>query len=133
MRQAAPLRSRRRAQTLRRDAHAADLLLSKFRRRNRRPAPPNPRRRSRRPPQARGRTMTPEVSVIIPTYNRRAMLLEGIDSVRAQSNQSFELIVIDDGSTDGTAEELTRLAPTIRFERIDHIGPGAARNHGVAL
>jgi glycosyltransferase involved in cell wall biosynthesis len=77
--------------------------------------------------------MTFEVSVIIPTYNRRAMLLEAIDSVLAQSNQSFELIVIDDGSTDGTAEQLTRLAQAIRFERIRHCGPGAARNRGVAL
>jgi glycosyltransferase involved in cell wall biosynthesis len=77
--------------------------------------------------------MTPQVSVIIPTFNRRAMLLEAIDSVLAQSSQSFELIVIDDGSTDETAEHLTRLGQTIRFERIDHCGPGAARNRGVAL
>ena len=77
--------------------------------------------------------MTFEVSVIIPTYNRRAMLLEAIDSVLAQSSQSFELIVIDDGSTDGTAEQLTTLDRAIRFERIEHCGPGAARNRGVAL
>jgi glycosyltransferase involved in cell wall biosynthesis len=77
--------------------------------------------------------MTFEVSVIIPTFNRRAMLLEAIDSVLAQTNQSFELIVIDDGSTDGSAEHLRGLAKSIRFERIDHCGPGAARNRGVAL
>jgi len=77
--------------------------------------------------------MTPEVSIIIPTYNRRAMLLEAIDSVLAQSNQSFELIVVDDGSTDGTAEHLTRLGKAVRAERIDHRGPAAARNRGVAL
>ena len=77
--------------------------------------------------------MTPEVSVIIPTYNRRAMLLEAIDSVLAQSVTAFELIVIDDGSTDGTAEHLTRLGKTIRIERIEHSGPAAARNRGVAL
>jgi glycosyltransferase involved in cell wall biosynthesis len=77
--------------------------------------------------------MTPEVSVIIPTYNRRAMLLEAIDSVLAQSFNAFELIVIDDGSTDGTLEDLTRLGEKIRLSRIDHRGPAAARNCGVAL
>jgi len=77
--------------------------------------------------------VTPEVSLIVPTYNRRAMLLEAIDSVLAQSIQTFELTVIDDGSTDGTAEQLAKLGPTIRFERIEHCGPGAARNRGVAL
>ncbi|HEY6299323.1 MAG TPA: glycosyltransferase family A protein [Candidatus Binatus sp.] len=77
--------------------------------------------------------MTPDVSVIIPTYNRRAMLPEAIDSVLAQSNQSFELIVVDDGSTDGSAENLARLGQTIRFERIDHCGPASARNRGVAM
>jgi glycosyltransferase involved in cell wall biosynthesis len=77
--------------------------------------------------------MTPEVSVIIPTYNRRAMLLEAINSALSQSLTAFELIVIDDGSTDGTGEHLKRLRKTIRFERIEHSGPAAARNRGVAL
>ena len=79
--------------------------------------------------------MTPEVSVIIPTHNRRAMLLEAIDSVLAQSTPAFELIVIDDGSTDETAEQLERLTETTRIEieRTDHRGPAAARNRGVAI
>jgi len=77
--------------------------------------------------------VTPEVSVIIPTYNRRAMLLEAIDSVFAQTTEAFELIVIDDGSTDGTAEHLKRFGKSIRIERIEHGGPAAARNRGVAL
>jgi glycosyltransferase involved in cell wall biosynthesis len=77
--------------------------------------------------------MTPEVSIIIPTYNRRAMVLEAIDSVLAQSAPVFELIVIDDRSTDGTDEHLKRLGKAIRFERIEHSGPAAARNRGVAL
>ena len=77
--------------------------------------------------------MTPEVSVIIPTYNRCAMLHEAIDSELAQSFQDFELIVIDDGSTDGTAEYLRRLDKAIRIERIEHRGPAAARNRGVEL
>jgi glycosyltransferase involved in cell wall biosynthesis len=61
------------------------------------------------------------------------MLLEAIDSVLAQSTPEFELIVIDDGSTDGTSEQLMRLGKTIRIERIEHRGPAAARNRGVAL
>ena len=77
--------------------------------------------------------MTPEVSVIIPTYNRREMVREAINSVLAQSFRSFELIVIDDGSTDGTAKCLKSLDETIRTERIDHSGPAAARNCGVEL
>jgi glycosyltransferase involved in cell wall biosynthesis len=77
--------------------------------------------------------VTPEVSVIIPAYNRRAMLLEAIDSVLAQSFRAFELIVIDDGSTDGTSEHLARLDKSIRIERIEHRGPAAARNRGVEL
>ena len=51
----------------------------------------------------------------------------------AQSVSAFELIVIDDGSTDGTAEHLAGLGKTIRFERLDHGAPAAARNRGVAL
>lgn len=77
--------------------------------------------------------MTPEVSVIIPTYNRRTMVREAINSVLAQSFRAFELIVIDDGSTDGTADCLRSLDKTIRSERIDHSGPARARNRGVGL
>jgi glycosyltransferase involved in cell wall biosynthesis len=61
------------------------------------------------------------------------MLLEAIDSVLAQTASAFELIVIDDGSTDGTFEHLMRLGKTIRIERIERSGPAAARNRGVAL
>jgi glycosyltransferase involved in cell wall biosynthesis len=61
------------------------------------------------------------------------MLLEAIDSVLAQTASAFGLIVIDDGSTDGTAERLARLGETIRIERIEHRGPAAARNRGVEL
>ena len=77
--------------------------------------------------------MTPGVSVIIPTYNRRAMLLEAIDSVLAQSTRAFELIVIDDGSNDGTAEHLKSLGDNMRTARLEHCGPAAARNRGVAM
>jgi glycosyltransferase involved in cell wall biosynthesis len=78
--------------------------------------------------------MNPDVSVIIPTYNRRAMVREAIDSVLAQSFQDFELVVIDDGSTDGTDQQVSQLTDDrIRFERIEHRGPAGARNRGVEL
>ncbi len=81
--------------------------------------------------------MNPEVSVIIPTYNRRAMVREAIDSVLAQTAASFELIVVDDASSDGTSEDLARLVAeypkTVRIERTGNRGPAAARNCGVAI
>jgi glycosyltransferase involved in cell wall biosynthesis len=78
--------------------------------------------------------MTPETSVIIPTFNRRAMVREAIASVLAQRCASFELIVIDDGSTDGTGEDLQRLdADSVRVTRTSNGGPAAARNRGIAL
>lgn len=76
--------------------------------------------------------MTPEVSVIIPTHNRRAMVTEAIESVLAQRDADFELIVLDDGSTDGTFEHLALLGG-ITIERTARRGPAAARNRGVAL
>ena len=81
--------------------------------------------------------MNPEVSVIIPTYNRRAMVREAIDSVLAQTAAGFELIVVDDGSSDGTGEDLARFSAehsdTIRIEHTTNRGPAAARNRGVAM
>jgi glycosyltransferase involved in cell wall biosynthesis len=81
--------------------------------------------------------MNPDVSVIIPTYNRRAMVREAIDSVLAQTAAGFELIVVDDGSSDGTGEDLARVgaerADTVRIERTANRGPAAARNRGVAM
>lgn len=84
--------------------------------------------------------MTVDVSVIIPTYNRRAMVREAVASVLAQRAVDFELIVIDDGSTDGTAKELAELAAItaatdggrIEVIRTDaNRGVAAARNAGV--
>jgi len=59
--------------------------------------------------------MKPKVSVIIPTYNRLPMLKEAVDSVLAQDFEDFELIVVDDGSTDGTAEEIKRYGGRVKF------------------
>jgi len=76
--------------------------------------------------------MIPDVSVIIPTYNRRAMVREAVASVLAQRDASSELIVVDDGSTDGTSEMLSGLS-RVTVERTERRGPAAARNSGVAL
>ncbi len=78
--------------------------------------------------------ITPAVSVILPTYNRATVLGEAIDSVRAQTFNEWELIVVDDGSTDGTATVVERSAR--RDGRIDYVrakqgGVSAARNLGI--
>lgn len=76
--------------------------------------------------------MAPAVSVIIPTYNRYALLHEAVESVFAQTTEDYELIVVDDGSTDGTPILAARAG--LRYHRITHSGrPGLVRNRGVHL
>ncbi len=70
-----------------------------------------------------------KVSVIIPLYNKSATIERTIASVRAQSFRDFELIVVDDGSTDGSASKVT--GADVRLIRQPNAGPGAARNRGV--
>ncbi|MCB1311203.1 MAG: glycosyltransferase [Sedimentitalea sp.] len=82
----------------------------------------------------------PLASVIIPSHNRRALLIEAMDSVRAQSYRPLELIVVDDGSTDGTAEavaawiEAQKDAPDFQALLLvqPNAGAPAARNWGFA-
>lgn len=74
----------------------------------------------------------PKVSVIIPTYNRKAFLLEAINSVLAQTYQDFEVIVVDDGSTDGTHEIVESIEdPRVRYLYQENAGRSAARNRGL--
>ena len=77
--------------------------------------------------------MPPKVSVVIPTYNNALLLPETLDGVRRQTCQDLEIIVVDDGSTDHTAEMIERYDPTIRYLRQSNQGPAAARNKGVSL
>jgi glycosyltransferase involved in cell wall biosynthesis len=72
----------------------------------------------------------PLFSVIIPTHNRLPLLREALDSVWAQTFTDFEVIVVDDGSTDGTWEYLQGLGARVRAFRQENAGPGAARNRG---
>jgi glycosyltransferase involved in cell wall biosynthesis len=75
----------------------------------------------------------PTVSVIIPTYNRAAFVVEAIESVLAQSCQEFELIVVDDGSQDDTRDILGRFSGRIRYQFQENHGISHARNTGLEL
>jgi glycosyltransferase involved in cell wall biosynthesis len=71
------------------------------------------------------------VSVIIPTYNRVDFLKEAVDSVLDQAYPEVEVIVVDDGSTDGTPDLLARYGEAVRIIRQDNAGVSAARNAGI--
>ncbi len=74
----------------------------------------------------------PKVSVIIPSHNRLSMLKEAVDSVLAQDFEDFELIVVDDGSTDGTGEAIKQYGGRVRLlEHPVNRGVSAARNKGI--
>jgi len=73
----------------------------------------------------------PKVSVIIPTYNSAIYLPEAIESVLAQTYKDFEIIVIDDGSTDNTKDAVTPYLDRIIFLDGPNGGPCKARNRGI--
>jgi hypothetical protein len=75
----------------------------------------------------------PAVGVVIPTYNRRQRVERAVASVLAQTFQDFELLVVDDGSEDGTGESLAGLDVRLRCHRQANRGPAAARNVGIRL
>jgi len=72
------------------------------------------------------------VSVVIPVFNREHLVSRAIDSVLAQAAGGVELIVVDDGSTDGTAGRLAAYGDAITVISQENRGVSAARNHGVA-
>ncbi len=75
-----------------------------------------------------------QVSAIIPTFNRRELLLRAIDSVLAQTRHVDEIVVIDDGSSDGTAAALqARYGERVRYAWQPNAGVSAARNHGMSI
>jgi len=79
-------------------------------------------------------TESPLVSVIVPAWNAAEVLGEALESVRCQTYQQLEVLVVDDGSTDGTAEVARRFcAPDSRFHLIrqENLGVSAARNAGI--
>lgn len=76
---------------------------------------------------------TPLVSVVIPTFNRRDLVQQTIESVLAQTYPAYEIIVVDDGSTDETEHALaTRFGERIRYIWHENRGESVARNLGIA-
>ena len=76
--------------------------------------------------------MAPLVSVIIPTYNRAALVAEALASVQAQTFRDFEIVVVDDGGTDGTWEVLSARQEIRVLRHPARRGVSAARNSGIA-
>ncbi|MBI5444195.1 MAG: glycosyltransferase, partial [Deltaproteobacteria bacterium] len=74
------------------------------------------------------------VSVVLPTYNRRGLVAEAVASVLSQTYRDLELIVVDDGSEDGTAEHLRDeyRDPRLTLLVQPNLGASAARNRGAA-
>lgn len=82
----------------------------------------------------RREVMMPKATVIIPTYNRAALVKEAVDSVLQQSFSNFEVIVVDDGSTDGTREEMQKYRdPRICYYYKENGGVSTARNTGLKM
>ena len=88
--------------------------------------------RSTQHPNIIDRRQRPFFSIVIPTYNRAHTIGEAIRSCRDQSHDDFELVIVDDGSTDDTEAVIRSIGdPRIRYLRRDNGGPAAARNTGI--
>lgn len=75
--------------------------------------------------------MDPLVSVVIPVFNGESFLREAVESVLAQKYSPVEIIIVDDGSTDGTEAVARSLPETVRYLHQSNQGPAAARNRGI--
>jgi glycosyltransferase involved in cell wall biosynthesis len=75
----------------------------------------------------------PLISVVIPVWNCERYLGEAIESVLGQTRAPEEILVIDDGSTDGSRDVAERFAPRVRYRHKDHGGIGETRNAGVLM
>ena len=74
----------------------------------------------------------PRFSIIIPAFNSAATLARAVESVQKQSWPAYEIIVVDDGSTDATADIARQFGATVRLIRQTNSGVSAARNAGAA-
>jgi len=77
--------------------------------------------------------MSHKVSVCIPTYNRKDYLKEAIESVFAQKYKDYEVVVVDDGSTEGTEEMLKAAGYSVRYHWQKNSVDAAARNKLIEL
>ena len=73
------------------------------------------------------------ISIIIPTYNRKSFLIHAIDSVLNQTYQNLELIIIDDGSSDKSMEYIKKKYPSIKIYKQLNKGVSSARNKGIKI
>ena len=74
-----------------------------------------------------------KISVVIPTFNRKHVLKRALDSVESQTKRPFEIIVIDDGSIDGTQEWMKEHYPSVKFIYQKNHGVSSARNRGIEI
>lgn len=74
----------------------------------------------------------PLISCIVPVFNGERYLAEALESIFAQTHRPIEIIVIDDGSTDGTPDVAARFKSSIKYIRQTNAGPPAARNRGLS-
>ncbi len=72
-----------------------------------------------------------EFSVVIPVYNRKSLIRRALESVLNQSYLASQVVVVDDGSTDGTSDMLQSEYPQVTVIRQEHQGVSAARNKGI--
>lgn len=78
--------------------------------------------------------MAPHFSIVVPTYNRSASVLDTLKSCFDQTLDDFEVVVVDDGSTDDTRDVLSAMDdPRLTVVHQDNAGPAAARNHGMRV
>ncbi len=73
------------------------------------------------------------VSICIPTYNRKTYLGQTLESIRAQTYQDYEIVIVDDGSTDGTEEMISQLPYKVTYSRQENAGVAAASNRLIDL
>jgi len=73
------------------------------------------------------------VSIVVPTFNRSGVLMRALESVYMQTFKGFEVIVIDDGSTDNTAEMIKEKYPDVHYLYQSNLGVSSARNKGMSI